>query len=188
MNATPDFTPDGKQIVYSSTASGWAQIYIANLDGTNFRRISSSRTIEVEPKVNPKTGNEMVFVSGRSGPQQIYRMNMDGANIERLTPGEGEASNPSWHPDGQAIAYAWTRGYATGNFNIFVMDVATRNYTQLTHGAGRNENPSWAPDGRHLVFMSTRSGSPQIWSMLANGKQLQRLTTQGSNWTPIWGR
>jgi TolB protein len=188
MNATPDFTPDGKQIVYSSTASGWAQIYIANLDGTNFRRISSSRVIEVEPKVNPKTGAEMVFVSGRSGPQQIYRMNMDGVGVERLTPGEGEAANPSWHPDGQALAYAWTRGYATGNFNIFVMDVATRNYTQLTSGAGRNENPSWAPDGRHLVFMSTRTGSPQIWSMLANGTGLQRLTTQGSNGTPIWGK
>jgi TolB protein len=188
MNATPDFTPDGKQIVFSSTASGWAQIYVANLDGSGLRRISSTRAIEVEPKVNPKTGNEMVFVSGRSGPQQIYRMNMDGANVERVSPGEGEASNPSWHPDGQAIAFSWTRGFATGNFNVFVMDVASRNYTQLTHSQGRNENPGWAPDGRHLVFMSTRSGSPQIWSMLADGTQLQRLTTQGSNWTPVWGK
>jgi TolB protein len=188
MNATPDFTPDGKQIVYASTASGWAQIYVADMDGGNLRRISSTRAIEVEPKINPKTGSEMAFVSGRSGPQQIYRMNMDGADVERLTPGEGEASNPSWHPDGQLLAYAWTRGYATGNFNIFVMDVATRNYTQLTHGQGRNENPSWAPDGRHIAFMSTRGGSPQIWTMLADGTQLQRLTTQGSNWTPVWGK
>jgi TolB protein len=188
MNATPDFTPDGKQLVFSSTASGWAQIYTVNLDGSSLRRISSTRAIEVEPKVNPKTGAEMAFVSGRSGPQQIYRMNMDGANVERLTPGEGEASNPSWHPDGQKLAYAWTRGFATGNFNIFVMDVATRNYIQLTHSQGRNENPSWAPDGVHLVFMSTRSGTPQIWSMLADGTGLQRLTTQGSNWTPVWGK
>ncbi len=188
LNATPDFTPDGKQIVYSSSASGWAQIYIANLDGSNLRRISSSRAIEVEPKVNPKTGAEMVFVSGRSGPQQIYRMNMDGADVERLSSGEGEASNPSWNPDGQHIAFSWTQGYATGNFNIFIMDVATRSYTQLTHGEGRNENPSWAPDGRHLVFMSTRTGSPQIWSMLADGTQVKQLTRQGSNWTPVWGR
>lgn len=188
LNATPDFTPDGKQIVYSSSASGYAQIYIANLDGSNLRRISTSRAIEVEPKVNPKNGTEMVFVSGRSGPQQIYRMNLDGANVERLTPGEGEAANPSWHPDGQLIAYAWTRGYATGNFNIFLMDVATRRYDQLTHGAGRNENPSWAPDGRHLVFASTRTGSSQIWTMLADGTQLQRLTTQGRNLTPVWGK
>ena len=188
MNATPDFTPDGKQLVYSSTASGWAQIYVANLDGSNLRRISSTRAIEVEPKVNPKTGSDLVFVSGRSGPQQIYRMNMDGANVERVSPGEGEASNPSWHPNGQFIAFAWTRGYATGNFNIFIMDVATRKYDQLTHSEGRNENPSWAPDGRHIVFMSTRSGQPQIWSMLADGTQAQRLTTQGSNWTPVWSK
>src|SRR5574340_593457 len=190
VNATPDFTPDGKQIVYSSSAGGggWTNIYIAGVNGQDFRRVSNVRAVEVEPKVNPKTGSEIVFVSGRSGPQQIYRMNIDGANVERLTPGEGEASNPSWHPDGQIIAYSWTRGYATGNFNIFMMDVATRNYTQLTHGAGRNENPSWAPDGRHIVFASTRSGSSQIWTMLANGQQLRQLTTQGSNLSPVWGK
>jgi len=188
LNETPDFTPDGKQIVYSSSASGWAQIYIANLDGSNLRRISSSRAIEVEPKVNPKTGAEMVFVSGRSGPQQIYRMNMDGADVERLSNGEGEASNPSWNPDGQHIAFSWTQGFATGAFNVFIMDVATRSYDQLTHGEGRNENPSWAPDGKHLVFMSTRTGSPEIWSMLADGTQVKQLTRQGSNWTPAWGK
>jgi TolB protein len=189
MNATPDFTPDGRQIVYSSTAAGNdAQIYIANVNGTDFRRVSAVRTIEVEPKVNPKTGRDIVFVSGRSGPQQIYRMSIDGTGVQRLTPGEGEASNPAWHPDGQIIAYSWTRGFATGNFNIFMMDVATRSFTQLTHSQGRNENPTWAPNGAHLVFASTRSGRSQIWTMLANGTQVRQLTTQGSNFSPVWGR
>jgi TolB protein len=191
VNETPEFTPDGKQMVYASSAPNdrCCRIYIANLDGSGLRPITNSSFIDVEPKVNPKTGNEIVFVSGRSGPQQIYRMNMDGSDIERLTPGEGEASNPSWHPDGQMIAYAWTRGYAQGAFNIFVMDVASRKQPmQLTHGEGRNENPSWAPDGRHLVFMSSRAGSNQIWSMLADGTQVQQLTTQGSNETPVWGK
>jgi TolB protein len=188
MNATPDFTPDGKQLLYSSTATGWAQIYSANIDGSNLHRISSTRALEVEPKVNPKTGGDLVFVSGRSGPQQIYRMNMDGTDVQRLTNGEGEASNPSWHPNGQIIAFAWTRGFATGNFNVFVMDVASRSFNQLTYGAGRNENPGWAPDGRHLVFMSTRTGTEQIWSMLADGTQLKQLTTAGRNWTPVWAK
>jgi TolB protein len=188
MNATADFTPDGKQLLYASTASGWAQIYSANIDGSNLRRISNTRALEVEPKVNPKTGTDLAFVSGRSGPQQIYRMNMNGTDVQRLTNGEGEASNPSWHPNGQIIAFAWTRGFATGNFNIFVMDVASRNFNQLTYGAGRNENPSWAPDGRRLAFMSTRTGSEQIWTMLADGKQLKQLTTAGKNGTPIWAK
>ncbi len=188
LNATPDFTPDGKQILYASSASGYAQIYVANLDGSNLRRISSSRAIEVEPKVNPKTGNDIVFVSGRTGPQQIFRMNFDGTGVERLTNGEGEASNPSWNPNGEVMAFAWTRGFATGNFNIFLMDVASRDFNQLTHSEGRNENPSWAPDGRHLVFMSTRSGTHQIYTMLADGTQVHQLTSAGNNQTPVWGK
>jgi TolB protein len=187
VTATPSFTPDGKQIVFMSSSAGCCRIFAANVDGSNLRPISSSSSIDAEPKVNPKTGAEIAFASGRSGPQQIYRMNMDGTDLERLSNGEGEASNPSWHPNGQILAFAWSRGFVPGAFNIFVMDVARRTYTQLTHGEGKNENPSWAPDGMHIVFMSTRTGSSQIWSMLADGTELQQLTNQGVNLHPVWG-
>jgi TolB protein len=188
VTTTPEFTPDGQHILFASAIGGWTQIFSANPDGSGLRRISYVSTTEVEPKVNPKTGSEMVFVSGRSGTPQIYRMNMEGADVTRLTTGEGDAVNPAWRPDGQHIAFAWTRGFAPGNYNIFVMDVATRQVNQLTHGAGRNENPSWAPDGLHIVFSSNRSGSTQIWTMLADGTQLQQLTTQGLNSMPVWSK
>jgi TolB protein len=188
VNSSPSFTPDGKQIVYSSSSGGCCRIFIANLDGTGFRRISSLAAIDTEPKVNPKTGNDIAFTSGRSGPQQVYRMNMDGADMERLTDGTGDAGNPSWHPGGQILAFAWTRGYATGGWNIFTMDVASRKYVQLTHAEGKNEHPSWAPDGVHLTFSSTRNGRYQIYTMVADGTQVQKLTDQGSNERPFWGK
>ena len=189
MNAQVDFTPDGKSVVFSSTAAGgYAQIYRANINGSGLQRLTNVRAVEVEPKVNPKTGNEVVFVSGRSGPQQIFKMSIDGADVQQLTPGEGQAGNPAWHPDGQHIAFAWTRGFEPGNFNIFIMDVATREVVQLTHGAGRNENPTWAPDGRHLVFSSRRGSSTQIYSMLADGTDVKPLTTQGQNTMPVWSK
>ncbi|HWC95445.1 MAG TPA: hypothetical protein VG456_01815 [Candidatus Sulfopaludibacter sp.] len=189
MNTQPSFTPDGKQIVFSSTAGTdkCCRIFIANLDGSGVRPISSPGFLDAEPKMNPKTGADIVFSSGRSGPEQIYKMNMDGGDLERLTDGTGEASNASWHPNGQQIAFAWTRGFSAGKFNIFIMDVTTRSYNQLTHDEGKNENPSWAPDGIHLAFMSNRSGNEQIWTMLANGDQPQRITKQGLNSTPVWG-
>jgi TolB protein len=188
LNATPNFSPDGKEIYYSSTAAGHeAQIYAANLDGTNFRRIGVAKAIQVEPKVNPKNVSDIAFVMGPKN-QQIFRMNTEGSNIERLTNGEGEASNPAWNADGQHLLFAWTRGYATGNFNVFLMDVSTREYDQLTSNAGRNENPNWGPDGRHLVFVSNRTGKREIWTMLANGAQLARLTSSGNNEYPVWGK
>ncbi len=190
VNSSPSFTPDGKQIVYSSSAPNdrCCRIFIAGLDGSGFRNLTSMASIDTEPKVNPKTGSEMVFTSGRSGAQQIYKMNMDGGDMNRLTDGTGEAGNPSWHPSGQYIAFSWTRGFSAGAWNVFVMDVASRTYTQLTHGEGRNENPSWAPDGRHIVFASTRGGRSQIYTMLANGTQVQPLTSLGRNERPAWGR
>ncbi len=189
LNATPNFTPDGKHIVFASTVNkAYTNIYMADPDGGNLKRISNTPKIEVEPKINPKSPNDMVFVSGRAGPQQIWRMNLDGTDVSMLTPNEGEASNPSWHPGGAIIAFSWTRGFAQGNFNIFLMDVASRHIDQLTHGAGRNENPNWAPDGRHLVFASNRNGKMQIFTMLADGTGVKQLTSQGRNEIAIWAK
>ncbi|MEO7144078.1 MAG: hypothetical protein ABI165_11335 [Bryobacteraceae bacterium] len=187
MNAPGGFTPDSKQLVfYSTLAGGFSQIYIANVDGSGMRRLADSRSVDVEPKVNPKTGADVVFASGRSGTEQIYKMSMEGVDVVRLTTGEGDASNPAWNPDGQHIAFAWTRGFEPGNFNIFIMDVSNRDYVQLTHGEGRNENPAWAADGLHLAYSSRRGRQSQIYTMLADGTHQQQLTTQGNNINPVW--
>jgi len=186
LNATPEFLPDG-QILFASTAGGGAaQLYISKQDGTGLKRVADSRSIDISPRVNPKNPQEIAFVSGRGGLPQVYRMTLDGTDATRLSAGDGEAVQPSWNPNGQFLAFAWTKGFAPGNYNIFIMDVASKTTVQLTHGAGVNANPTWAPDGRHIVFSSNRAGGYQIWTMLADGSGLRQLTTQGRNEAPIW--
>jgi TolB protein len=187
LNTTPSFTPDGKSVVFASSATGYSQIYMADLNGGNLRRISFSRSLDVHPVVNPKTGAQVAFVSGRSGPPQVYLMDIDGANVRKLSPGGGDAVQPAWDPQGENLAFSWTRGFEPGNYNVFVMNVATQQLVQLTHGAGRNEHPAWSPSGTHIVFSSNRQGGTQIWSMRADGTQLRKLTSQGVNEMPMWG-
>jgi Tol biopolymer transport system component len=66
------------------------------------------------------------------------------------------------------------------------MDVEKRIPVQLTKDSGVNENPWWAPDGMHLAFSSRRSGSTQIYVVLADGKHARALTWKGNNYQPVW--
>jgi TolB protein len=185
---TPEFTPDGKHILFAETVDAWPQLMMADIDGGGLHRISNVKAIETSPKVNPKTGSDLLFISGRSGHQQLWRMNLDGTDREMLTSGVGDVANPAWSPDGHHIAFCWTRGYEPGNLNIFVMDIADKVPVQLTSNSGRNENPWWAPDGVHLVFSSMRGRVTQIYSMLADGTNVRQLTTQGNNLQPVWAK
>ena len=187
LNTTPSFHLNGRQIAFASSATGRSQIYMADLDGRNFRRVSYSRALEVDPVINPKTGAQIAFTSGRSGLPQVYMMDMDGANVRQLSLGGGDAAQPAWDPQGENITFAWTRGFEPGNYNIFIMNVATQKLVQLTYGAGRNESPYFSPSGTHIVFSSDRLGDTQIWTMRADGSDLKRLTTAGRNEMPVWG-
>ena len=184
---TPEFTPDGKHVLYAASLNGWVNICIADANGGNMNQLSHVRSSEVSPKVNPKTGRDVLFISGRSGIEQLWHMSVDGGDAEMVTNGEGYVANPSWNPNGQTIAFAWTRGFEPGAYNIFIMDLASRKILiQLTSNNGKNENPWWAPDGVHLVYQSTRGRSTQIFSVLADGTHPQQLTTQGNNTQPVW--
>jgi TolB protein len=185
LNTTPAWSPDGKKIAFCSSMGGDPEIYTSNTDGYNLQRLTFSPGVDVSPAWNPKTGNEMAFVSDRSGSPQIYMMAADGGNLRRLTTLGGDASAPSWSPNGLFMAFHW-RVSETGTYDIYIMEIATGKIIQLTHDAGRNEHPTWSPDGRHLAFESTRSGTRQVWTMLANGLNPIQLTTDGENWNANW--
>jgi len=188
-NASPAWSPDGKSIAFSSSRSGDPELYTIDADsGTGLKRLTNYRGTDISPCFNPKSGAQIAFVSGRTGLPQIYMMDADGANLQRMTDG-GYAVSPSWSPNGQFLLFAWFRKYGPGEpgaQDVYIMDVASKQWVQLTTGTGRNDFPSWSPDGRHIVFQSNRSGSDQIWTMLADGTQARQLTTQGRNSMPNW--
>ncbi|MBZ5696507.1 MAG: translocation protein TolB [Acidobacteriia bacterium] len=184
-NSSPAWSPDGSEIAFMSSQNGDPEIYVADSGGAHLRRVTFAAGVSTSPTWNPKTGKQMVFVSDRAGTPVLYLANSDGSNVEKLDlPDMGYVIDPAWSPNGQLIAFSWRR--PSGNYDIYVMDIVTRQLVELTKDQGRNERPSWAPDGRHLVFESTRTGTRQIWSMLADGSQPHELTFEGQNESPNW--
>jgi TolB protein len=185
LNTTPAWSPDGKKIAFCSSMSGDPEIYVSDPNGFNLQRLTFSSGVDISPVWNPKTGNEIAFVSDRSGSPQIYIMSSDGTNLRRLISEGGDASSPSWSPNGLFMAFSW-RLTETGTYDIYMIEIATGRTIQLTHDVRRNEHPYWSPEGRHLAFESTRSGTKQVWMMLADGSNPRQLTKEGQNWGPVW--
>jgi TolB protein len=185
---SPAWSPDGLHLAFSSSRTGDPEIYVSNADGGELKRVTESHGPDASPVWNPKTGAQIAWVSGRTGLPQIYTMESDGTNVQRMTD-TGYAVSPSWSPSGQFLTFAWSRKYGPGipgGQDIYLMDVASKQWSQLTHEAGNNDFPSWSPDGRHIVFQSSRTGTTEIWTMLADGTEQHQLTHSGQNTQPNW--
>jgi TolB protein len=185
-NATPAWSPSGRQIAFMSSMRGDPEIWVANSDGNSPKELTFAlHSVNTSPVWNPKTGQEIVFVSDRGGLPGLYMMNADGSDVVKIDlPDMGYVVDPTWSPNAQLLAFSWRR--PNGNYDIYVMDIASHQLLQLTRDAGRNERPGWAPDGRHLVFQSDRTGSRQVWTMLADGSQARQLTRGAENFSPSW--
>lgn len=184
---SPAWSPDGNSLAFSSSRTGDPEIWISSASGFNLRRVTAYRGPDVSPVWNPKTGDQIAWISGRTGLPQVYIMSSDGTNVQRMTDG-GYATSPSWSPNGQFLAFAWSRHYgpgAPGGQDIYVMDIASHRWIQLTHDIGRTDFPSWSPDGRHIVFQVNSHHRRQVWTMLADGTGQHALTTAGGG-MPNW--
>jgi len=187
-NLSPAWSADGTKLAFSSSRSGDPEIYTVDSSGANLKRVTSFRGPDVSPAWNRKTGAQIAWVSGRTGLPQVYTMESDGTNVQRVTD-QGYAVSPAWSPNGQFLVVSWMRKYgpgAPGAQDIYIMDIASKQWVQLTHDGGRNDFPCWSPDGRHIIFQSSRAGSLQIWTMLADGTNQKQLTFAGSNTQPNW--
>ena len=64
-------------------------------------------------------------------------------------------------------------------WQIFSLDLFSGARTRLTRSTADDSYPSASADGVWIVFESTRSGSPEVWRMRADGTGVEQLTFGG---------
>ncbi|HJQ71544.1 MAG TPA: hypothetical protein VKA70_21390 [Blastocatellia bacterium] len=109
----PDFSPDGRRIVFRSGRDGNHEIYLMDADGGNVRRLTDHPATDTMPTFSP-AGGLVAFTSFRDGDPEIYtlRISADGApgQLRRITNSVGADTHPRFSPDGKWIVFASERG------------------------------------------------------------------------------
>jgi Tol biopolymer transport system component len=171
------------------------EIYRANADGSNPRKLTSSPGYDAEATIAPD--GLIVFTSVRDGDMEIYSMKADGSDVRRLTSRVGPDGGPFFSWDGKRVAFRGRELSASPELDdyrsllkqglwrptaleLFVMDRDGRNLAQVTRLGGANFAPSWHPDGKRLIF-SSNIGDPKgrnfdIYMVNLDGSGLERIT------------
>ena len=95
-----------------------------------------------------------------------------------LTSAPGDATSPSFSPDGRQIAFVWNGGEAI-HYDIYVQLVGGDTPLQLTHhknGDGVPGPPQWSPDGREIAFARCDGERDGVYTVPALGGAERRLT------------
>jgi Tol biopolymer transport system component len=145
----PSWSLNGKMIAVTAAigSSSYNQIYIAEADGANSRRITTD-TNDFHATWSPE-GDRIVFASNRDGNDEIYIMDTAGNIIQRLTDNPASDIMPSWSPDGNQILFTSDRG---GNRDIYVMNIDGSDVRQITYNEADDLYPVWKPiEGEEIV-------------------------------------
>lgn len=185
--SSPAWSPDGVRLAFKSppdfTESGPQNLWVSNIDGSEWRRVTSGEAGDGNPSWSPD-GRRLVFDSfrGGSGRQQLYVVDADGSGLSQLTSSEVWDTAPDWSPDGAAVIFASGRSFP-GSIELVNVDGSDRRPI----GGIRGDTPTWSPDGLSIAFIdggdvrvAARDGS--------NARTLVRLDARpggGLDWQPV---
>ncbi|MCI0512678.1 hypothetical protein L0128_05660 [candidate division KSB1 bacterium] len=177
--ASPAWSPDNKQLVFSgSNFGGLNDLYIVDLETNELRKLTNDFYEDRDPAWSPD-GQNIVFCSdrtvfGKDGFYNIFMLNLKLGRIHYLTCEQYNNYSPVWSPDGKYVTFTSDRN---GVFNIWMLVLASPANALSNLGAGNQPADASVGTGH-----STPTLEPAFTPACL--KQLTNFTTGA--YDPVW--
>lgn len=184
-------SPAAGTIAFSRGKEGkYSDIYVAQVDGSNVRRLTRGPGFKYDPDWSPD-GRRLLYryeppVGTGSMPGGLVVMRADGGGAVDIARRMGMLAGPaSWAPSGKWIAFSGGRkGERT--MGIYVARPNGSGLKRLTPRNLEAQYPAWSPDGEKIAFTYVKIGAFNVYVMNADGSDAKQLTRGGfDNW-PVW--
>jgi len=158
----PVFSPDGRQLAFTSNRHGSYDVFAVPVQGGKPKRLTFDSASDLVNSWSPD-GKSILFTSNRSvgfpPTLELYSVSVEGGRVRRVSVFEGK--DGVYSPNGDQIAYVrgpgtWYRkGYrGSSNDDIWICNADGSNNRQLTRFEGQDSSPMWSPDGQFLYYVS----------------------------------
>src|SRR5207247_1789840 len=99
LNLSPDLSPDGKKVVYTTfrTAAGTIQqtLVVFSIYTGEKQTLFQKGTLNIAPRWSPD-GSKIAFTSNTTGNAELFAINADGSGLRQLTFNRAIETSPSW--------------------------------------------------------------------------------------------
>ncbi|MCX6618925.1 MAG: protein kinase [Acidobacteria bacterium] len=168
----PQFSPDGKRVVFSSNRSGSSEVWVCDSEGLNAVQLTSFGGPHVgSPRWSPDD-RWIAFDSTKEGHRDIYVVSVEGGAPRRLTTEPSDEVRPSWSKDGRWIYFGSNR---SGDWQIWKAPAEGGTAIQVTKKGGWEAFE--ASDGKFLYC--TKYGADGIWRVPVEGGEETQVLGQG---------
>ena len=174
-DVTPSFSPDGARVAFvRGTKRGGEDLFVVPTRGGEPERLTRGEREIVGVDWMPN-GKDLVFASRRREGAGLWRVAASGGTPTWIaTAGEGErVQRPTVARSGGRLAFE----QRSADANIWVIQQGRFLPQPLIRSTRWDANPQFAPDGQRIAFASDRSGSPEVWTVDAEGLNPIQLTS-----------